>query len=117
MYCIVHVLFENSMSIVKLWAVMNGLFDLGRAHEWVVTAKAGSSDKRPGLSLNAFRSCRAYAGECLIALFIIAAAFHAVFFVHRWTFAIFLALQGHNRVDLTMRLNEVQQVLCFLLLV
>ena len=98
LHSIVYVLFENAMSVVKLWAVLNGLFDLGRAHEWIVTAKSGASDKRPALSLAAFRSCRAYAAECLIGIFIATAAFHSIFYVHRWTFAIFLGLQGLCRL-------------------
>ena len=76
-HCILYVLFENAMGMVKLWAVIAGKFpegamqlwsvavtsiaiwlmglpcsagllDLEGAKEWVVTTKLGSSDKRPG---------------------------------------------------------------------
>ncbi|GMH38437.1 hypothetical protein BSKO_06321 [Bryopsis sp. KO-2023] len=93
-FCVLHVLFENGMSIVKLWAVLNGLLDLGRAQEWVVTQKAGSSDSRPSSTLAALRSCRAYFFECLVGLFILAAAVYSVGWVHRWSFAVFLMCQG-----------------------
>ena len=97
-HSVVHVLFENAMGVVKLWAVLNGLFDLRRAHEWIVTAKTGTSDKRPAFSLAAFRSCRAYVAEFLIGVFFTTATFYSIFCVHRWTFAIFLGLQGMCRV-------------------
>lgn len=94
LHCIPHVLFENAMSIVKLWAVINGLFNLGRAQEWVVTQKLGSSDSRPTTTLQALRSCRAYFSECVVGLFILSSAVFAMFWVHRFSFSIFLTLQG-----------------------
>jgi len=93
-YCVVHVLFENSMSIVKTWALVNGVFDLSRAHEWIVTMKAGSSDQRPGTLKAIYSSCRAYAAESMMGAFVLATAFYAVFWVNRWSFSVFLALQG-----------------------
>ena len=36
------VLFENAMCVVKLSAMISGLFELSDAHEWVVTKKLGN---------------------------------------------------------------------------
>lgn len=94
MYCIAHVLFENAMSIVKVWAVLNGMFNLGRAQEWVVTQKAGSSDNRPTSALQVLRSCRAYFQECAVGIFMLTSATFAAFWTSRFTFSIFLTIQG-----------------------
>lgn len=93
LYSFFYVAFENAMSTVKLWAVINGMFDLGRAHEWVVTAKAGDK-KSVGGKKPAYRLVRVYATETLFALFIFSAAIQAVFVVGRITFSVFLVMQG-----------------------
>jgi len=94
LYCVVHVLFENAMSIVKMWAVVNGAFDLGRANEWIVTIKAGSSNENSSSLQAIYKSCRAYATETIMGAFIIAAAFYGVLWANRYSFSIFLTLQG-----------------------
>jgi len=92
-YCVIQVLFENAMSIVKFWAVINGAFDLQRAHEWIVTAKTGS--ERRLLTLRAiYTSCRAYTAETILGIFIISAAIYSIVWVHRISFSIFLLVQG-----------------------
>lgn len=96
LYCIAHVLFENGMSVVKVWAVLNGMFNLGRAQEWVVTQKAGSSDNRPTSALQVLRSCRAYFQECALGVFLLTSATFAVFWTNRVTFSIFLTVQGKH---------------------
>ena len=40
-YAVPYVLFENAMCIVKLSAMLAGLFELEQAGEWVVTTKIG----------------------------------------------------------------------------
>lgn len=94
MHCILYVLFENAMGIVKLGAVIAGLLDLKGAQEWVVTTKLGSSDKRPGTSDSPPRDCRFYAGEMAMSTFVLTAACYGIFSINRWSFSIFLALQG-----------------------
>jgi beta-mannan synthase len=94
-HSILYVLFENAMGIVKLGAVIAGMLDLKGAHEWVVTTKLGSSDVRPGTTpVMTTRNCRLYGGEMAMSGFVLAAAFYGVFTVNRWTFSIFLFLQG-----------------------
>lgn len=93
LHCILYVLFENAMGIVKLGAVIAGMLDLKGAQEWVVTTKLGSSDKRPGTAA-APRDCRFYAGEMLMSTFVLTAACYGVFSVNKWSFSIFLTLQG-----------------------
>ena len=70
-----------------------GLLDRKGAQEWVVTTKLGSSDKRPGTA-TAPRDCRFYAGEMLFSTFVLTAAFYGIFSVDKWSFSIFLTLQG-----------------------
>ncbi|KAK9837464.1 hypothetical protein WJX81_004395 [Elliptochloris bilobata] len=79
-HCILYVLFENAMGVVKLWAVVAGLLDLRQAQEWVMPL--------------APRVCRFYAGEMLMGLLAISAAAAALASATRWSFAVFLALQG-----------------------
>lgn len=71
-----------------------GLLDLKGAQEWVVTTKLGSSDKRPGTQQPLVRTCRFYAGEMLMSTFVLTAAMYGVFSVNKWSFSIFLTLQG-----------------------
>lgn len=76
--------------------VSTGLLDLRNAQEWVVTTKLGSSDKRPGTAAVP-RDCRFYAGEMAMSTFVLTAAFYGVFSVNKWSFSIFLTLQGTQR--------------------
>jgi beta-mannan synthase len=92
-YCILYVLFENTMGTVKMWAVINGLLDLERAQEWVVTTKLGSSDKRPGTALS-IPSCKAYPAELFMAAFTLSAGFWALFAGRHWGMVLYLTMQG-----------------------
>ncbi|QDZ21927.1 nucleotide-diphospho-sugar transferase [Chloropicon primus] len=96
LHCVIYVLFENAMGIVRLWAVISGLLNLKRAKEWVVTTKMGSSDSRPatGQPPPGLRTCKLYTGEFIMSLFVLFAAVYGIFAVHRWDFSIFLSLQG-----------------------
>ena len=72
-----------------------GVLDLKNAQEWVVTTKLGSSDKRPGTQTPVVtRDCRMYAGEMMMSCFVLTAAFYGIFSVNKWSFSIFLTLQG-----------------------
>lgn len=71
-----------------------GLLDLRRAQEWVVTTKLGSSDKRPGTGAHDIRQCKLYAGEAAMSMFVLSAAIYGIVTVNRWTFSVFLMLQG-----------------------
>ncbi|KAK9814760.1 hypothetical protein WJX72_011039 [[Myrmecia] bisecta] len=95
MHCILYVMFENAMGIVKLWAVIAGKFRPA-AQSWVVTTKLGSSDKRPntGAAAPVPVACRFYAAEMLMSLFVLTAALYGVISSARWSFSIFLGLQG-----------------------
>jgi hypothetical protein len=157
LHCILYVLFENAMGIVKLWACVAGelpprpqrrcrarrahhaaccvacatirrqppmlacstrlaararvrrrawrsltrarahagILDLKQANEWVVTTKLGSSDKRPGTgAAPAVRDCKMYLNEMMMSTFVLTAAFYGIFSVNKWSFSIFLTLQG-----------------------
>jgi beta-mannan synthase len=93
-YSILYVLFENAMGLVKLWAVVTGLLDLKRAQEWVVTTKLGSSDKRPGTSASMGPSCKIYAGELAMGLFLLAAGAAGLLGGRHWGMSSYLLLQG-----------------------
>ena len=82
-------------------AAWTGLLDLKGAQEWVVTTKLGSSDKRPGTA-TAPRDCRFYAGEMLMSTFVLTAAFYGIFSVNKWSFSIFLTLQGMTCASLCL---------------
>jgi beta-mannan synthase len=93
-YSILYVLFENSMGMVKLWAVVTALLDLQRAQEWVVTTKLGSSDKRPG-STALMPSCKVYAGELLFGLFLTSLATVGLMMSStHWGLASYFLVQG-----------------------
>ena len=62
-----------------------------------MTTKLGSSDKRPGTSAAPPRDCRFYAGEMAMSTFVLTAAFYGIFSINRWSFSIFLTLQGAPR--------------------
>ena len=76
--------------------VCAGILDLKQANEWVVTTKLGSSDKRPGTgaSAPAVRDCKMYLNEMMMSTFVLTAAFYGIFSVNKWSFSIFLTLQG-----------------------
>ncbi|KAA6423917.1 MAG: glycosyltransferase family 2 [Trebouxia sp. A1-2] len=95
-HCIHFVLFENAMGLVRLGAVIAGTLDTKRASEWVVTTKLGASDRRPGTAapLPQVRTCRFYAGEMAMSVFVLTAAFYGMISMHRLTFSFFLVLQG-----------------------
>ena len=72
-----------------------GILDLKQANEWVVTTKLGSSDKRPGTgAAPAVRDCKMYLNEMMMSTFVLTAAFYGIFSVNKWSFSIFLTLQG-----------------------
>jgi beta-mannan synthase len=105
-YSVLYVIFENGMSMVKLWAVVTGLLDLQRAQEWVVTTKLGSSDRRPGTAAALVPSCKIYPGELGMGLFLFAAGAAALLAGRHWGMAAYLLLQagvflafGFNAVD------------------
>ncbi|GMH37152.1 hypothetical protein BSKO_05025 [Bryopsis sp. KO-2023] len=89
-YCIPYVLFENAMSVVKVGAVVNGLFDLGRAQEWIVTQKNGNKNVKS----SRFRLERVYVAETVMSIFVLSSAAYGSFLLSRWTFCVFLLLQG-----------------------
>ena len=60
----------------------------------MVTTKLGSSDKRPGTADTPPRDCRFYAGEMAMSTFVLTAAFYGIFSINKWSFSIFLTLQG-----------------------
>ena len=75
--------------------VRAGVLDLKQAQEWVVTTKLGSSDKRPGTAATQPSPVlRFYASEMMMSLFVLTAALYGIFSVNKWSFSIFLTLQG-----------------------
>lgn len=76
------------------------MLDLKHAQEWVVTTKLGSSDKRPGTQMPTVpvRTCRFYAAEVMFSFFVLASASYGIFSVNKWSFSIFLTLQGKHEV-------------------
>ncbi len=79
------------------------MLDLKHAQEWVVTTKLGSSDKRPGTQMPTVpvRTCRFYAAEMVFSFFVLASASYGIFSVNKWSFSIFLTLQGGPFVSMT----------------
>lgn len=79
------------------------MLDLKHAQEWVVTTKLGSSDKRPGTQMPTVpvRTCRFYAAEMVFSFFVLASASYGIFSVNKWSFSIFLTLQGGQFVSMT----------------
>ena len=95
LHAILYVLFENAMGFVKMGAVVAGVLDLKHANEWVVTTKLGSSDKRPGTAAAAPpRQCRVWPQEAAMSVFVLTAALYSMFSADKWSFAVFLTLQG-----------------------
>ncbi len=110
-YSILYVLFENSMGMVKLWAVVTALLDLQRAQEWVVTTKLGSSDKRPG-STAFMPSCKVYAGELLFGLFLTSLATAGLMMSSsHWGLASYFLVQGLIFVAFGFNMVDVGGVL------
>ena len=71
------------------------MLDLKQAQEWVVTTKLGSSDKRPGTqATQPSPVLRFYASEMMMSMFVLTAALYGIFSVNKWSFSIFLTLQG-----------------------
>lgn len=83
-----------------------GLLDLKGAQEWVVTTKLGSADTRPGTQQPLSKTCRLYAGEMMFSTFVLSAAFYGVFSVNKWSFSIFLVLQGEAQAFLQSSMVE-----------
>ncbi len=113
LHCVIYVLFENAMGIVRLWAVISGLLNLKRAKEWVVTTKLGSSDARPstGVAPPGLRSCKLYTGEFVMSIFVLFAAVYGIFAMHRWDFSIFLSLQGLAFLAFGLNLVDIDALL------
>ena len=60
-----------------------------------MTTKLGSSDKRPGTAASQPSPVlRFYASEMMMSLFVLTAALYGIFSVNKWSFSIFLTLQG-----------------------
>lgn len=65
-----------------------------------MTTKMGSSDKRPGTAAAvAVPSCKMYAAEVFMSLFIIAAGFFGAFTGGHWGMCVYLMLQGELAGD------------------
>ncbi|KDD76984.1 glycosyltransferase-like protein, partial [Helicosporidium sp. ATCC 50920] len=99
-YSILYVLFENAMGMVKFWAVVNGVLDLERAQEWVVTTKLGSADQRPAASGAKggagvlVPSCRLFLGEFCFGLWLFAAGAYGLLSGAQPGMALYVLLQG-----------------------
>eukprot|EP01025_Chloroclados_australasicus_P025040 TRINITY_DN2505_c0_g1_i1.p1 TRINITY_DN2505_c0_g1~~TRINITY_DN2505_c0_g1_i1.p1 ORF type:complete len:527 (-),score=49.87 TRINITY_DN2505_c0_g1_i1:2452-4032(-) len=114
-YCVIYILFENAMGLVKNFAVLAGWLGLKRAQEWVVTTKQNSSSSQgvkgtpqKGNSATASHAkCRFYVMETLMSVFVLTAAFYSAMYVGRITFSIFLLMQGS--VFLAFGLNLIDQ--------
>ncbi len=108
-HTVAYVLYENAMCVVKLNAMLSGLFELSNAHEWVVTTKLGNwAVAKAKNSLNKVGSAVAsvmpaamplqkrkiYKTELAMSGLFAVAAFFAIFINKNWQYAIFLVLQG-----------------------
>ena len=93
----------NMACFLMLLLFVAGMLDLKHAQEWVVTTKLGSSDKRPGTQMPTVpvRTCRFYAAEVMFSFFVLASASYGIFSVNKWSFSIFLTLQGRPHYLLT----------------
>lgn len=91
-YSIAYFLFENAISVVKVWAVLTGLFNLERAHEWVVVPKSDQSahHARPSGVI------RTSVPEVIFAVGILASAVWCIVSSSHTVIAIFLVLQGEH---------------------
>ncbi len=95
--------FYSGLCSFLIACVNAGMLDLKHAQEWVVTTKLGSSDKRPGTQMPTVpvRTCRFYAAEMVFSFFVLASASYGIFSVNKWSFSIFLTLQGGHFVSTT----------------
>ena len=108
-YTVAYVLYENAMCVVKLNAMLSGLFELSNAHEWVVTTKLGNwAVNKAKTSLAKVSTAVAsvlpvviplqkrkmYKTELLIATLFLVAAFFAIFVHSKAMYAVFCLLQG-----------------------
>lgn len=59
-----------------------------------MTTKLGTSGRAAGGPIVAVRTCRLYAGELVMAVFLLSAAVYAVLHTQRLSFSVFLLLQG-----------------------
>lgn len=92
----------SASQVLILLLAFAGMLDLKHAQEWVVTTKLGSSDKRPGTQAAVpVRTCRFYAAEMFFSIFVLASASYGIFSVNKWSFSIFLTLQGELLSDVT----------------
>eukprot|EP00958_Prasinococcus_capsulatus_P004003 scaffold375_cov378-Prasinococcus_capsulatus_cf.AAC.8 len=67
-HCAHYVLFENAMSVVKITAMLSGLFELSDSHQWIVTEKTGSWLKKKKVRLPDESPCPVCLGHgCLWA--------------------------------------------------
>ena len=76
-----------------------------------MTTKLGSSDKRPGTQTPTavpVRTCRFYAAEMMFSMFVLSAASYGVFSVNKWSFSVFLTLQGEPHTHTTSCLWEAR---------
>ena len=101
----------NMAWFLMLLLFVAGMLDLKHAQEWVVTTKLGSSDKRPGTQMPTVpvRTCRFYAAEVMFSFFVLASASYGIFSVNKWSFSIFLTLQGKPCYLLTSTVEEIIQ--------
>jgi beta-mannan synthase len=109
------ILFENAMCVVKLHAMISGLFELSDAHEWVVTKKLGSSlskafggeKKNTSMTTTTKTRKKIYYKELLMGVFFAFSGFYGIIqhgLVHYSTFLIaqgfVFCMFGLNKVTL-----------------
>lgn len=102
-YAAHYVLMENAMSIVKMGAMLSGLFELKDAHEWVVTRKTGSGNRLKVSSSAEVDQVvkqkdkaerKIYRRELVMSAFVLSAAAYGILVERRWEYCVFLLLQG-----------------------
>ena len=72
-----------------------------------MTTKLGSSDKRPGTAASQPSPVlRFYASEMMMSLFVLTAALYGIFSVNKWSFSIFLTLQGRSPLSLSLLISN-----------
>ena len=127
---VAYVLFENALTIVKLMAMLAGIFELSDAHEWVVTAKLGkwvdaavtksgsvgavvtklavgaaTAVKKTVVVIAPKLNRKVYFKEICMGLFFIACGLYGVAVHALWHYSVFLCAQG--AVFLAFGLNYV----------
>lgn len=93
-YCVVYLLFENSISAIKFWAVLTGIFNLARAQGWVVVHK---SDLCVDHSRVAPIGRISYI-EVVLGIGILVSATWSLASAHQPVITIFLVIQGKRHV-------------------